>query len=153
MPSREFWDCIGGAGAAGYTFRPNHDGVLPPAQNVYAPPKPAGWTGVAATPPRSGSASIPEPPPPPPAAPAHIDRAEALDELAFLHAFYGAAEGLQRPGGLTDNGRPDFEGIVTWFLDVYQASRFAGLSRERARHAYVEAIKASEEWKVKHPNR
>lgn len=40
--SREFWDCIGGAGAPGYTFRCNKDaGPLPNEQNVYAPPRPA----------------------------------------------------------------------------------------------------------------
>ena len=40
MPSRDFWDCIPGAGADGYSFQANFDGKLPPEQNVYPPPVP-----------------------------------------------------------------------------------------------------------------
>jgi hypothetical protein len=36
--SRESWDLIGGAGAAGYSFHPDYIGVLPGGQNVYSPP-------------------------------------------------------------------------------------------------------------------
>jgi hypothetical protein len=44
--SREFWDCIPGAGAAGYSFRCHKDAArLPPEQNVYAPPRPSGSSG------------------------------------------------------------------------------------------------------------
>jgi len=44
--SREFWDCIPGAGANGYSFRCHKDASrLPPEQNVYAPPRPAGTSG------------------------------------------------------------------------------------------------------------
>lgn len=51
--SRLFWDCIGNAGAPGYTFRCNPDhGPLPPEQNVYSPPVPRGGGGVI-TPPTS----------------------------------------------------------------------------------------------------
>lgn len=42
MPSRQFWDCIGGSGADGYSFRAAGPEILPPEQNVYAPPVPAG---------------------------------------------------------------------------------------------------------------
>lgn len=49
MPSRQFWDCIGGVGADGYRFGASgHPEILPPEQNVYPPPVPA---GVGATPP------------------------------------------------------------------------------------------------------
>lgn len=41
MPSREFWDCIPGAGLNGYGFRASFDGILPGEQNVYPPSKPA----------------------------------------------------------------------------------------------------------------
>ncbi len=40
--SREFWDCIPGSGADGYSFRCSPDGVLPANQNVYIPPRPSG---------------------------------------------------------------------------------------------------------------
>ncbi|MCL4811582.1 MAG: hypothetical protein KJ061_03805 [Vicinamibacteraceae bacterium] len=36
--TRDFWDCIGGAGAPGYTFRAVYDHILPSDQNVYPPP-------------------------------------------------------------------------------------------------------------------
>lgn len=50
--SREAWDCIGGAGANGYSFHLDSLGRLPSVQNVYSPPLgslPAG--GAAALPP------------------------------------------------------------------------------------------------------
>ncbi len=40
MPSREYWDCIPGAGADGYSFRASPDGILPSDQRVYAPRRP-----------------------------------------------------------------------------------------------------------------
>lgn len=40
--SREFWDCVPGSGADGYSFRCSSDGVLPANQNVYIPPRPSG---------------------------------------------------------------------------------------------------------------
>lgn len=55
MPTRDFWDCIGGAGAVGYTFRPNYDGFLPPEQNVYPPPKPNGGDELPPPPPAGGA--------------------------------------------------------------------------------------------------
>ena len=43
MPSRAYWDCIGGAGADGYTFRPGANAEpLPAEQDVYPPPVPEG---------------------------------------------------------------------------------------------------------------
>ncbi len=52
MPSRDFWDCIPGAGADGYSFRANYDGILPAEQHVYAPrvPKEGAVTTPPATP-------------------------------------------------------------------------------------------------------
>lgn len=56
-PTREFWDCIPGAGADGYRFQATYEGPLPMEQFVYAPPRPAD-SGVVLPPP------TPEPPPP-----------------------------------------------------------------------------------------
>jgi hypothetical protein len=82
-------------------------------------------------------------------------REEALDELNWLHAYYKAPEGLQRPDGLwrpdTVPPGPDFEGISAWYLDVYQRERMAGRSRADARAAYVAQIRRSAEWQAKHP--
>lgn len=53
MPSRAFWDCIGGVGANSYTFHASgHAEPLPAEQNVYPPPVPSG-TGVVLPPPDS----------------------------------------------------------------------------------------------------
>jgi hypothetical protein len=46
MPSRAYWDCIGGVGLDGYSFgAQGHAEPLPLDQNVYAPPVPAGAGG------------------------------------------------------------------------------------------------------------
>jgi hypothetical protein len=50
MPGRHYWDCIPGAGAAGYSFRCSYDGVLSAEQNVYKPRVPDGG-GAAGGPP------------------------------------------------------------------------------------------------------
>jgi hypothetical protein len=82
-------------------------------------------------------------------------REEALDEQKFLHAYYMAPEGLQRPKGLwrddTVPPGPDFEGIAAWYLDIYQRERMAMRSRAEARAAYVNQIRQSAEWRSKHP--
>lgn len=106
---------------------------------------PGGWISTAS--------SVPGPTPPPTALPP--GREEALDELNWLHAYYKAPEGLQRPDGLwrpdTVPPGPDFEGISAWYLDVYQRERMAGRSRADARAAYVAQIRRSAEWQAKHP--
>ena len=97
-------------------------------------------------------------PPPRPEPPLFtIDRAEFIDEGFFLHAFYAAPEGLQRGEGLWKptpqypDGAPDFEGIGAWLFDVYLSERMKGKSRADARAAYVAQIRASDEWRRKHP--
>lgn len=88
---------------------------------------------------------------PVPVCPQPPSRDEALDEMRALDAYYQAPEGLQRPNGLSLDGKPDFEGIAAWYLDVYQRARMAGKSRLEARAAYVSDIRHSDEWKQKHP--
>lgn len=80
MPERVFWDCIGGAGADGYTFRPNFDGPLPGDQIVYAPRVPVG----AVSAPGGGASSGGGGTPPTPAPPAPVpgpDYTAKLDTL------------------------------------------------------------------------
>lgn len=94
--------------------------------------------------------AIPVPPQPPmPTQPP--GREEALDEMRELDRYYASPEGLQRPNGLSLNGKPDFEGIAAWYLDIYQRERMAGRSRADARTACVSAIRHTGEWKAKHP--
>jgi hypothetical protein len=84
-----------------------------------------------------------------PKPPAQIDPGEMMDELAALDAFYRADEGLQRPNGLSIDGRPDWEGIGAWY-GLYLNARLRGESREAAREAYRSQIRGSHEWKAKH---
>src|SRR4029453_16731963 len=72
--------------------------------------------------PLSGSGSTPAPGPPAPPQPLTVvpNRAEALDELHFLDSYYSSAEGLQRANGLSQNGKPEFNAVAAWYLDVYQ---------------------------------
>ena len=90
-------------------------------------------------------------PPQPPMPTQPPGREEALDELNWLDAYYASPEGLQRPNGLSLNGKPDFEGIAAWYLDVYQRERMKMASRADARAAYVSDIRHTDEWKQKHP--
>lgn len=100
---------------------------------------------------RSGGAPPQPHPPQPPVTVTVPGREEALDEMKWLDAYYAAPEGLQRPNGLSLGGKPDFEGIAAWYLDVYQQERIKGKSRADARAAYVNQIRHSNEWKQKHP--
>lgn len=94
---------------------------------------------------------IPEPPVPQPPSGVVPGREEALDEMKWLDGYYAAPEGLQRPNGLSLNGKPDFEGLAAWYLDIYQNERLKGRTREEARAAYVKLIRHSGEWQGKHP--
>jgi hypothetical protein len=158
LPSREAWDCIPGAGAGsydpnqsnrdehgvrvpGYRFEAHALGVLPAAQHVYAPERPNG-SGVPAPAPM---------PTPPPMATQPPGREEALNELVWLDGYYASPDGLQRPNGLSLNGKPDFEGVAAWYLDVYQRERMAMKSRAEARAAYVSQIRRTAEWQARHP--
>jgi hypothetical protein len=80
-----------------------------------------------------------------------FDRADFLDAMNRLHAFYMAPEGLQRPNGLSIDGSPDFEGIAAWIFDVYLACRSGGKSKQDSWNEVVASITQSDEWKVKHP--
>lgn len=96
-----------------------------------------------------GFESAPTQPPPSTVPPPPRD--EALDELNYLDYYYASPQGLQRPNGLAINGKPDFEGVAAWYLDVYQRERMSGKSRAEARAAYVSDIRHSSEWQAKHP--
>lgn len=80
-------------------------------------------------------------------------RAEVMAAGQWLHEYYRSDEGLTRPEGLWLDGRPDFDGIGAWLFDVYLVERLGGASDEQARQKIVEAIRASEEWRAKHPGR
>jgi hypothetical protein len=82
-----------------------------------------------------------------------FDRADLLLAMERLHAFYMSRYGLQRPQGLSINGRPDFLGIAQWIFDVYLAARSGGFSAEGAFDIVIAAITQSDEWRQKNAGR
>lgn len=76
--SRQFWDCIPNAGAEGYSFTCHGGEILPPVQNVYLPPRPAG--------------GITPPPERAPVGPVNLQ--PVLDALAALTAKVDAVAAL-----------------------------------------------------------
>jgi hypothetical protein len=82
-----------------------------------------------------------------------FDRGEMLIAMERLHAFYMSRLGLQRPQGLSINGRPDFLGIAQWIFDVYLPARSAGFSSLGAFDIVAAAITRTDEWRQKNPAR
>ena len=75
--------------------------------------------------------------------------------VAFVDDLYRSPDGLQRPDGLyiPDAKQVDAEAIGTWILDVYLQARIAGKSDAEARQSIADAIKGSDEWRRKHPEK
>lgn len=80
-----------------------------------------------------------------------FDRTDFLDAMERLDAFYYSRLGLNRPAGLSINGRPDFLGIATWIFDIYLGARSRGFSPDISFGILVSDISQSQEWKDKHP--
>lgn len=82
-------------------------------------------------------------------------RAELVNAVAFVDDLYRSPDGLQRPDGLyiPEAKRVDAEAIGTWILDVYLQARIAGKSDAEARQSIADAIRGSDEWRRKHPNK
>lgn len=76
--------------------------------------------------------------------------AEFQRAMRWLDGYYRAADGLQRPQGIWIDGRPDYEAISVWIMDVYLGHRLSGDSEEQARQAITDAIRQTDEWRVKH---
>jgi len=74
--------------------------------------------------------------------------AEISRVLTWLHGYYKATEGLQRPNGLWIEDHPDYEGIAHWVFDVYLRDRLRGRTETLAQQAVEEAIKRSDEWRT-----
>ena len=144
LPDNQAWatDFIGGAGGPSPALRWGPDPVAYYKHSDWLHPD--DHDGEPSEPDPPGPGTEPEYPVPP--------RDEALDEMRYLDSYYSSQEGLQRPNGLSLNGKPDFEGIAAWYLDVYQNERMLGATRAEARAAYVSQIRLSEEWRIKHPN-
>ena len=76
---------------------------------------------------------------------------ESGHALEWLHNYYKAKEGLQRPEGLWIDGHPDYTGISTWILGMYMSNRLKGQTEAQARQSVENAIRQSDEWRSKHP--
>ncbi len=82
-----------------------------------------------------------------------FERRDMLLAMERLHSFYMSKIGLQRPDGLSINGRPDFLGIAQWIFDIYLPARSAGFSATGAFDIVVAAITRTDEWRQKNPGR
>ena len=82
-----------------------------------------------------------------------FDRTDMLLAMERLHGFYMSKMGLQRPQGLSIDGRPDFLGIAQWIFDIYLPARSAGFSSQGAFDIVVAAITRTDEWRQKNPGR
>ncbi len=69
-----------------------------------------------------------------------FDRGDMLIAMERLNAFYTSRIGLQRPQGLSIDGKPDFLGIAQWIFDIYLPARSAGFSQVSAFDIVVAAI-------------
>lgn len=82
-----------------------------------------------------------------------FSRDDFIGAMERLNSFYISRYGLQRPAGLSLEGRPDFAGIAQWIFDVYLGARSAGWSQEGAFDIVTAAITRTDEWRRKNPNR
>jgi hypothetical protein len=78
-----------------------------------------------------------------------------LDRGEFLQAMYRLDDAyrteLLRRDGLSIDFGPDMLGIAAWIFDVYLNQRIAGRSPDDAWEKVIEAIRASDEYRQKHP--
>lgn len=79
---------------------------------------------------------------------APIDRREFMEAGFWLHDLYKTE--LLRPEGLWKEGAPDFEGVATWLLDIWQTDRANGLIVDATKLDILRQIRNSDEWKAKH---
>jgi hypothetical protein len=82
-----------------------------------------------------------------------IGRDEAVAAMAAINDYYLAPAGLNRPNGLSINGRPDFLGLAAWFFDVYVNTRYAGYAEIESRFNVLANITQTDEWRTKNPGR
>ena len=78
---------------------------------------------------------------------------EIARALMWLHQYYQAADGLQRPNGLWIGDHPDYDGIAVWIFDVYLTNRLKGRTETEAKTIVEDRIKRSDEWRSKHRTR
>lgn len=82
-------------------------------------------------------------------------RAEMVQAIQWLHAYYGSDKGLRRPNGLwrAEQKELDAEAIGAWIFDVYLNARLAGNTDDEARLMVEDAIRVSDEWRTAHAAR
>ena len=78
-----------------------------------------------------------------------LDRGEFLQAMEQLDAAYRSE--LLREYGLFGPYGADFLGIAAWIFDVYLNARVDGRSPDDAWEKVIEALRASDEYRKKHP--
>jgi hypothetical protein len=79
----------------------------------------------------------------------NFDRRELLQAMYRLDVFYKSWNGLQRPNGLSQDGKPDFEGVAVWVFGAYLNARLSGQGPEQAWDNVVAQIRAGGEWRLR----
>lgn len=82
-----------------------------------------------------------------------FSRDDFLLAMERLNNLYRSRYGLNRPQGLSLEGRPDFLGIAQWVFDVYLGARSTGWSAAGAFDIVTAGVTRSEEWRQKNPGR
>lgn len=80
-------------------------------------------------------------------------RDEFILAMERLNALYMSRYGLQRPGGLSIGGAPDFLGIAQWVFDIYLGARSSGWTADGAFDIVAAAVTRTDEWRQKNPGR
>src|SRR5262245_9913525 len=75
---------------------------------------------------------------------------EMSETLKWLDEFYRSSEGLQRPTGIVNDGKVDFESISNWLFRNYLQARAHGATPDEAREMVAKQIRDSPEWAEKH---
>jgi hypothetical protein len=83
----------------------------------------------------------------------NFQRDDLLLAMDRLHRFYMSRYGLQRPQGLSIDGRPDFLGIAQWIFEIYIPARSAGISPDLSFNYVRAAITQTDEWRQKNRSR
>ena len=84
------------------------------------------------------------------APPPVFGRADFLEAMEDLDRVYHVE--LQRAGGLSIGGGPDFVGIAAWIFDVYLTSRASGYTAGESFYNVRASISQTDEWRTRNPH-
>jgi hypothetical protein len=84
-----------------------------------------------------------------PVPPMRITQWDIVVAYSELHKLY--VRELQREGGLTIDGRPDFPAVAAWLVDIYLNSRTSGYTEGESLYNMRAGISQTDEWRLRNP--